>query len=89
MAVFFAEDTVTIHPEAILGPSELDSLRAVAAGMGEGISALRANLLTDMGLIEIDSTGTLILTEAGRLRLGRAAPARPRSAPTRDITRPR
>jgi hypothetical protein len=89
MAVFFAEDTVTIHPEPILGPSELDSLGAVSSGMGDGISAFRANLLTDMGLIEIDSTGTLILTGAGRLRLGRAAPARPRSAPTRGTARPR
>jgi len=80
---------VTIHPEAMLGPSELDSLRSVASGMGERISAFRANMLADMGLIEMDSTGTLVLTEAGRLRLGRAAPARPRGAPTRGATGPR
>jgi len=75
---------VTIQPDAFLGPSELESLRCVASGMGEKISAVRANMLADMGLIEMDSTGALILTEAGRLRLGRAAPARPRGAPTRN-----
>ena len=75
---------MTIRPDALLGPSEIESLRCVASGMGEKISAVRANMLADMGLIEMDSTGALILTEAGRLRLGRAAPARPRGVPTRS-----
>jgi hypothetical protein len=78
------EDIVTIQPGALLGPSEIESLRCVASGMGEKISAVRTNMLADMGLIEMDSTGALVLTEVGRLRLGRAAPARPRSAPTRN-----
>lgn len=68
---------MTIDREAILGPSDLDALRAVAAGMSAGISAYRANLLADMGFIEMDSTGALVLTETGRMRLARAAPLAP------------
>ena len=70
---------MTIQPDALLGPSELESLRCVASGMAERISAVRANMLADMGLIEMDSAGALIPTEAGRLRLERAAPARPQN----------
>jgi hypothetical protein len=64
------------EPDVLLTFRELDALRRVAEDGFAGISAVHINVLAGMGLIEMDSTGALMLTEAGRLRLRRAAPAR-------------
>jgi len=70
----FMEDVVPSRmPEALLSPNEIESLRCVASGLGERISPVRRNMLVDMGLVRMDSSGVLALTEAGASRLDQEA----------------
>ena len=58
-------------PNAMLSPNEFESLRYVASGAGNRISPARRNMLVDMGLVRMDPSGALALTEAGEWRLDR------------------
>jgi hypothetical protein len=62
-------------PNAPLSPSELEALRNIASGCSVRISSDRRNMLVGMGLVEIDPSGRLSLTDAGRLRIAREPPA--------------
>jgi hypothetical protein len=54
---------------AVLSPSELNALRRVANGLAQHLPPIHKDLLISMGLIVVNLSGRLVLTEAGRQRL--------------------
>jgi hypothetical protein len=60
-------------PDAALSPTELTSLRRVAAGVGALVSKDHRDTFIRMELAYVDDLGILVLTEAGWQRYEREA----------------
>ena len=54
---------------APLSPAEFDALRSVESGATMRISTERRTMLLGMGLVRIDDSGNLAITNMGALRL--------------------
>ena len=54
---------------AALSPAEFEALRSVESGAAMRISTERRAMLLGMGLVRLESSGGLALTDMGELRL--------------------